>query len=237
MKICYLSFVLLLWIFTGFAQDYQFEVYGTQTNPANRFLLTLDSIEKVKCLGDIIPLYPADWVANYYGVEVAATCGSQVQNARGANDQLTAAQLDIIRNAKANCKIAVEVDYLPKNNLKDNPPRKMQYALTIIPIYEAFYLDGPEELASYLEQKIIEQIPAGLQEEIALAKFRFTINEAGLVTEARMIDSSNQEIVDQLIMETLCNMPGWSPARDYLGRLIPQEFEFVLGTKIQLGGC
>jgi len=69
-------------------------------------------------------------------------------------------------------------------------------------------------------------------ELIAFAKVKFQVNEEGQVIDAQVFESSNDDHVDQLILDAMCHMPTWSPARNADDKAITQEFEFTLGTDL-----
>jgi len=227
------SFLLLL-SFSGFPQEMGYDVFGTLTNPRSGpySLVTLDTLKTAKTLADIDARYRPSWVARYIAVEVASTCGERVKRAVGTNDLLTHEQMDILKMADLGCRIDVEVDYIPRNTLKDNPPRKMNFSLTVIPIVEAKYPGGYQQLKAYLKEHIIAEITSTTAEPIALAKVRFNVNAQGQVADAQISQTSEDREIDKLILEAICNMPKWQPAENAKGLAIAQEFEFSMGTSL-----
>jgi TonB family protein len=230
---------LITWLFllltsSGFAQEMGYDVFGTLTNPnASPYgLITLDTLKEAKTLKDINAKYRPSWVASYLAVEVASTCGAVVKKAVSTNDLLTQAQMDILRMADQGCRIDVEVDYIPKNTLKDNPPRKLNFSLRVVPIFEAKYPGGYPQLKAYLKENIIAKVSGTAGAPIELAKVSFRINEDGRVSEAQIVKTSEAVATDKLILEAICNMPKWSPAKNSQGVAIAQEFEFTMGSDL-----
>lgn len=229
--------ILFLLAVSGFSQEIGYTVFGTQTNPYSvpgYSLITLDSLEEAKTLSDIHALYRSSWVARYIGVEIATTCQGVVKKAAGKNDILTPAQLDILKTADGDCSIKVEVDYIPENNLTHNPPRKMDFSLKMAPIYEAKFPGGYEQLQAYIKQNTLDKMSKAKFGLLELAKVRFQINEAGQVVNAQIIESSEDEAIDTILLEAICSMPEWSPAKNREGLKIMQEFEFSIGTSLLL---
>ena len=234
MKNTFASLMLFLLVYPVFSQEMGYEVYGTLTNPyAEPYsLLTLDTLKGARTLSDINTRYRSDWVARYIAVEVASTCKEGVKKAISTNDILTHNQMDILRTADVGCNIDVEVDYIPKNTLKDNPPRKLAFSLRIVPIYEAKYPGGQQALKVYLKENIIEEILTEKGRQLELAKVRFNINEDGHVSDVQIFKTSENDEIDQIMLKAIGNMPNWSPARNSKGESIIQEFEFSIGTAL-----
>jgi len=141
MKNNLVTFILVLQAFWGFSQYHGFDVFGTQTNPySDQYsIITLDTLAEAKTLSDINKWFRASWVARYITVEISSTCGDVVKKAASKNDTLTIGQINLMNRADEHCKIDVEVLYIPKNTLKDNPPRNINFSLKMVPVYEAKY--------------------------------------------------------------------------------------------------
>lgn len=233
MKNSFVTLLFLLLAFSGVAQVVGYDVFGIETNPQKApYLLTLDTLNQAKTLNDINARYKSSWVASYLSVELSSTCGGVVKKAVGTDDKLTDQQLDILKMADFGCRIDVIVDYIPQNTLKDNPPRKMNFALTVIPIIEAKYPGGYHHLKTYLKENILDKIDNATVEQVALARVRFYINEEGQASDPEIFLTSDHEQIDQLILQAIDNMPTWSPAKDANGKIISQGFEFTLGTTL-----
>lgn len=231
----YFCALFILLAFSGFTQEISYyNIYGTQTNPySGRYqLVTMDTLKDAKTLSDINGKYRPNWVAEYYSVEITTSCAGVVKKAVSKNDVLTEEQLNVLKAATADCSIEVVVDYLPNNTLKHNPPRQLSFVLTPMPIFEAKYPGGPQALKTYLRENIMDKIPAGKTEQINLAKVQFTINELGQVADAQMVQTTTATNLDKLMLEALCDMPKWTPAKNAQGTIITQEFEFRMGTDL-----
>ena len=223
---------LFLPTFFCFSQQIGYEVLGVQTSPyASPYaLLTLDTLQEAETLRDINARYRPDWVASYIAVAVSTTCNGLSERAVGKNNVLTEEQLRLLKAAQPDCNIEVQVDYIPNNTLKHNPARQMQFSLRAIPIFEAKFPGGYQELEQYLEKNIVDQAVAINQVE--LAKIKFRISAEGEVTNARLSQTSGNEQTDELMLKAICSMPLWTPAEDSAGMKISQEFEFSIGTAL-----
>jgi len=238
MKHLTLILVLVILAFSGFAQYEGFDIFGSQSSPYSdaHMVVTLDTLQEAKTLEDINKWFKASWVEDYIFVEVSSNCGDVVKKAVGKNDTLTIEQKELIKMANADCTVYVKVDYIPINNLSDNLPKKMNFSLKVNPIYEANYVDGNEKLKAFLKEKTVDKISKTTLEQIKIATAKFNINEAGEVVDAYIFKSSEDDSIDQLMLDGINSMPQWNPAKNLEGKNIAQEFEFSLGTQI-LYGC
>ena len=238
MKNLFTTLILLLLTFPSFSQGLSFDIFGTLTNPyADPYLIvTLDSLEEAKTINDLSRGYRSSWVERFNAVEVSSSCTDGSKKAISTSDSLTPEQLAIFRMAETGCKVDVDIDYIPANNLKDNPPRKMNYSFKMIPIFEAKFSSGYQGLRTYLQEKVIDKIEKTRFEQIKLATVKFNISEEGKVTDAHISETSKDEQIDTLMLEAICALPNWSPAKNAEGQNITQEFEFSLGTSL-IYGC
>ena len=76
----------------------------------------------------------------------------------------------------------------------------------------------------------MDQIPDGLFTGYDLAAVKFTIDEAGRITDAHVFWPSKDEKTDALLLETICNMPNWKPAAYADGTTVKQEFVLTVGN-------
>lgn len=228
------TLMVLLLTVSAFSQDIGFSLFGTHTNPYSGpySLITLDSLQSAKTLPDLYAHYRPSQVARYISVEISSACQGQISKAVSTDDALSPAQMGILKRAQKGCIIDVVVDYIPNNTLKDNPPRKMSFSLTMVPIIESKYPGGSQQLKAYLQEQIMDQIPTATAAEIPLATARFTINREGQVSDAHIFKTSGTKTVDTLVLEAICNMPKWSPAKNATGKIISQDFEFRMGTDL-----
>jgi outer membrane biosynthesis protein TonB len=63
---------------------------------------------------------------------------------------------------------------------------------------------------------------------------KFYVNKEGKIINPKVITTSGDKNVDQILIETISNMPNWNPAKDSNGVAVQQEFELHVGKMI---GC
>jgi len=56
-----------------------------------------------------------------------------------------------------------------------------------------------------------------------------TIDEAGKITNSSIFESTKDEKIDAILLETIANMPNWKPAEFASGLKVKQEFVFTVG--------
>ena len=219
---------------TGQSQEIGYHVFGTLTHPyaGKYFVMTLDTLNDAKTLEDVYYRYPSSWISEYRSVELTSTCGENVRRAMSMNDILTAEQMAILRSADLGCRIDVVIDYIPKNSLKDNPPKRENFSLTPIPIIEAKYPGGLESLQTFLSKEVVEEAETKYGAALKYAEARFNVDQDGNVSDIFIMRSSGFNDIDQLIQNTIHKMPMWTPARDREGKAIRQEFQFTIGSDL-----
>lgn len=234
MKYLLASLLVLLFSFSTSAQQMGYDVFGVATHPyAEPYqMVTLDSLQEAKTLSDVNARYRGDWVARYISVALTTDCDGTKREAVGPDDVLTPQQLELLHQAGPNCKVDVLVDYIPDNKLQHNPPRQMNFSLRIMPIFEAKFPGGTQQLKAYLKKNFHDEILAAGMDPIKLVRVRFQVGQEGQAADTRIVQSSGNSGVDQLIENAICNMPIWLPAKDAQGRAITQEFEFTMGTDL-----
>lgn len=192
--------------------------------------ISKEELKEAVTLMDLDKKYKSSWIREYISVEILASCNGRIQKALSKSDVLSREQKDIIHTADVGMDISVKVLYLPENTLKQNAPKEISFSVAIEPENEATYPGGQQALQQYLKEKTINNIPAGHFEEYQLAAVTFTVNEEGQITDPKVSWSSNDEKIDELLLETICNMPNWKPAAYANGVKVKQEFALMVGS-------
>lgn len=234
MKNTFLSLIVFLFTTSACCQEVGFDVFGSITNPTKGPypVITLDTLLEASRLQDLYARYPSSWIASYRSVEISAICDGKIKKASGSDDRLTKEQLALLHCADADSRVELTIDYIPKNNLQDNPPRKENFLLRAMPIAEAKYPGGMAALKAYLRENILNKIDDPSLSGVHLAAVKFVVNEEGQVTDAHIYKSSQVDVIDTHMLEAICKLPKWKPAEDANGRKISQEFEFRMGASM-----
>ncbi len=226
-----LPFLLLLALpYQGIAQDslsfdLQFEVHRVYP-PIS---ITKEKLKTVQTVADLNPRYTASWVKEYQSVEIQTIHKGQVKKANSNNDVLTQEQKNNLQTADETAEIAVVVKYLPNNNLKHNDTKEISFTVATDPQTEAKYTGGQHQLTQYLKEKAINKIAPTTFKKHNITAIKFTIDEEGFVINTEVFESSKDEQVDKLLVETICNMPNWTPAKYASGTKVKQDFVLTAG--------
>ena len=207
--------------------DYDFKYKVSKVLPAIS-ISRAESKEAVSLI-DLNSYYKASWIRSYHSVEISANIQGNTKKEISKNDILSQTQKELIALADVGTNIAVKVKYLPENTLAHNERKEMNFTFTIDPEMEATYAGGSEQLDQYLIQKGIDKISNTSIKQYNLAAVKFAVNEEGKVVDTEIVETSNDEKVDQLLVETICNMPDWTPAAYADGTKVIQEFVLTIG--------
>ncbi|MFT7606499.1 MAG: hypothetical protein ACI8VT_004102, partial [Saprospiraceae bacterium] len=178
--------------------------------------------------------YRPAWIREYISVEISASNKGILRKAVSENDTLSQEQKDIMNMADVGTDISVNIQYIPENTLKHNDAKEIDFKFTVNPESEAIYAGGQQQLKQYLKENAIDKIPTGSFKGYDLAAVKFTINEEGKIIDAHIFgpefQTSKDEKIDKLLLETICNMPNWKPAEYANGTKVKQEFVLTVGN-------
>ena len=192
--------------------------------------ISQDQLHNANSLEDLNRMFKSAWIKEYHSVEISSVQNNKVVSVKGNSDVLNQEQKDFLQQLVFPAPITVSIHYIPQNKLKNNPPRKESFTFQIHPPKNATFLAGEAKLKEYLKSNAIDKIPVGIFKEYDLAVVTFTINENGQVVDASVFQSTKDEAIDNLLYETVCNMPDWSPALHANGKEVRQEFAFTVGN-------
>ncbi|MFK7904115.1 MAG: hypothetical protein AB8B69_03275 [Chitinophagales bacterium] len=192
--------------------------------------ITKEKLNDAHTLMHINRYYQSSWVREFISVEILASYKGKIRRAVSNNDILTQEQKDIMDKVDVGTEIEVNVRYIPENTLTHNDVKVFDFNFMVHPENEAKYIGGQQELKQYLKENAIDKIPDGIFEGYDLAVVKFTISEIGEITDVNVFETSKDEKTDQLLLETICNMPNWKPAEYANGTKAKQEFALMVGN-------
>ncbi len=228
--VCTILFSLLS-IATISAQERSVNNFSYQVAKVYPYVsISKEKFLEAQTLLDINRRYPSDWVREYKSVEISTIANGQVVKASSKNDQLSSEQKSIILSADADAEIIATIKYLPENNLKNNDIKEFDFSFWINPDKEASFKGGEEQLYAYLKQTTLDNIPENSFEGYAVTIINFTIDPTGNIIDPVIFQKSENDDIDALLLETICNMPQWSPAEYANGLKVKQEMTFIVGN-------
>ncbi len=231
MKHTILASLLSLLFIPGFSQDLKYEINPTYSRSVKQTVLN-----KAQTMNDITPNYPASWISNYISVEVVATCNGKEMKAAGKNDTLTIQQKNLLATADMGRSVRIDIKYTYNNFITENNEfQNMNFELTIVPETEAQYFGGDAKMKSYLSTNALNKISDTKAKPFKSAIVRFTVDENGEITNAKIAQTSEDKKTDKLLLKAINNMPKWKPAQNANGVYVKQQFEFIVGSPMTIG--
>jgi len=179
-------------------------------------------------------------IIDYVSIEITAICHGKTITAQSTNDALTLEQKNIINTADlgTDINIAIKFKYkkwITSNNGATNEVKEGKYLVTVVPEAEAEYPGGGKQFSDYLTANIINKVSGtGTSGKLQNATITFTVNEEGQVVKVKILKSSNDPKIDNLILDAINKMPKWKPAKNAKGISVKQQFTIPFDGG---GGC
>lgn len=180
-------------------------------------------------LNDLIAGYPSKWISEYVSVELITIENDQKTSHISNNEILSNSQKIALSKLSLNDEIQIVVKYNSINTItKETDESEFKSHLTIIPNTQASNKIGFQKMSTYFSEQIGNRIT---RDELGkeLTVIIFLVDSDGMVKNTKVGTSSGSEAIDQLLMETLIQMPKWNPAKDAQGNPVPQRFKLVTG--------
>ena len=191
--------------------------------------ISRSTLETAKTLKALNPNFESDWVDAYLQVDFYAWHGNKQICKTNQSDIMSSDQLALIKRADVNSYINVEVQYLPKNNLKENTPKLNHFRFKVNPDQRAQYAEGREALHGFIKEKIVSKVDPSKFKEYQLAAVKFTIDKNGDLKDVTLLESSNDDAIDALMLDAIRKMNAWKPATFFDGTSVAQDFVFTIG--------
>lgn len=230
MKNNIITLLLLLLFASGISQDMVYVVQNAYSKSIKK-----DELNEATTMKDINPGYPSSWITDYVSAEILVTYNEEVTRAEGANETLSAEQRGVLNAADIGSVVVIDVKYNKKNAITGvTVVDTMMYSARVVPEVEAEFIGGNEEMIKYFEEYAINRVPDEDGKPLPRTIVKFTINEEGEVTDARISKSSEDKGIDEYLLKVVEKMPKWRPAENSKGTKIKQDFEFSIGNNT---GC
>ena len=123
MKKNILTLLLLPLAFVVFAQSAATHPFSCEINKVYPPIsIDKSDLMEATTLADLNRLYKSNWVKTFISVEVSANQQGVLKKVTSKSDVLNQAQKDLLLGADNGTTIKVVMQYIPENNLKNNPP-------------------------------------------------------------------------------------------------------------------
>jgi hypothetical protein len=207
-------------------QDVTYEVNGMYSHPIKK-----EKLSDAKSISDIIDNYPAKWISNYISVEILTSYQGKVAKAAGVNDKLNSEQKNILNAVGLAHDVVIDVKYIYRDPVtKHVENNKMHISMTVVPETEAEYVGGYKKMIVNLKEKSKRVIPEKVAKEFNAVKIKFTVNELGEITDAKVLDTSGDLKTDGILLDAVMTMPKWIPAKNITGVNVKQDFVLTVGA-------
>jgi TonB family protein len=185
---------------------------------------------------ELLPYDMGPKILNFVSTEIVTKGNGKISVAKGTSNVLSPEQINVLSDVNAGTEITVNVNY--RFNKTISPAEdisSLKFTAMVIPENEAECFEGHQQMRRYLKEKTIDKIFGAGLKTFPWAEVRFAINESGDITDVKLVESSGDKKTDQLLLEAIKKMPKWKPAENPNGMKLKQEFEFVIGTEINVG--
>lgn len=175
------------------------------------------SQEKYKQILDII------------GTNISITSVGKTVTAENAGDNLSEEQKTLLKQAANGSEIHVKIKFVYKDQQADrwgdrNRILEGESILAVIPDRQAEFPGGYKEITEYYLRNVIHILDdTKATEKAQQASVKFIVNEQGQIAEAKLIKTSSDPKIDQLILDATKTMPQWNPAMNSKGVKLKQE--------------
>ena len=155
----------------------------------------------------------------------------------GESDQLTDAQLRILRATDYFSHFTVRTEFKEKNKETGKmDERFFGPHITVVPDKQAEYIDGNEALINYLKDNSKESMTIIKGDDLGAIKISFIVTKEGKVSNVKHdAMTTGYSSIDEKLFELIKNIPGeWTPAENSKGEKMDYEFVFTFGPR---NGC
>ncbi len=225
------TLICILFFVTGFSQSsadyYDWMVHGK---------IKKEMLADAKEMFDVIPNYPKNYfgaLMDYVSVEISGICDGKKISAVSSNEVLTAEQKNLLNSTDLGSDLIITIKFSykdPANDVYGTGGRVKEFRpfmVMVVPEIEAQYPGGYNKMAEYIRENIVNKTSDTTAAKKAMnAIIDFTIDEEGKIIGAKLVRTSTDSKIDELIMEAANKMPKWSPAQNSKGIKVKQVFSF-----------
>ncbi|MBL4594431.1 MAG: energy transducer TonB [Flavobacteriales bacterium] len=194
-----------------------------------RYVITKEKLQQANSISDVIENYPSSWISDYNSVEISIILNGKELKAIGADAILTKEQKELFNLIEIGTDVHIDVNYKKENYNAVIENRQMNVSMTVTPKKEAEYLEGYNQMISYLKENSTDQISAKNFKLLPQPSISFIVNENGNIENVELIKTSGDDEIDKLLVELVEKMPKWNPAKNAKGLPVKQGFVLEIG--------
>nr|WP_321244304.1 hypothetical protein [uncultured Psychroserpens sp.] len=196
-------------------------------------------IDKATTIYDFLNEGEKEQIAYLNSVEIIIIKDGRRTDIRefGESDQLTDAQIKLIRSAELFSQFSIRTDFKAKNSKTGRlEERFFNPHLTIVPEKQVTYTNGKEALINYFKDNSKDNMNAIKTNSFNAVMLYFTVTKQGDISNVYQRQmSTGYPSIDEKFIDLIKNIPGkWIPAENAKGEKIDQELVFTFGPR---DGC
>ena len=205
--------------------------YGVDT----RFAAVKKSdVDKATTIYDFLNEGEKQQIAYINSVDIIVIKDNQLSEIReyGTSDQLTDAQIKLIRSTDYFNHFTIRTEFKEKNTETGKlDERFFGPHITVVPNTQATYVNGKEALITYLKDNSKDDMNVIKDEKLGAIKLSFIISKQGTVKDVKHdAMTTGYPSIDEKFIKLIKNIPGkWIPAENSRGEKIEQELVFTFG--------
>jgi hypothetical protein len=201
--------------------------------------VTKDVVHNATTIYDFLNEGEKEQIEHIKSVDVTIIKDNQLSHiyAEGVTDELTEAQLKILKATDYFSHFTVRTEFRGKNKETGIIEDKFFGPhITVVPEKQAIYVDGNEALINYLKENSKANMQVIKDNKLGAIKLSFIINKQGIVTNVKHdAMTTGYTSIDEKLITLLKEIPGkWIPAKNADGEKIEQELVFTFGPR---DGC
>lgn len=198
-----------------------------------------EDLQKVNFMSDMMGDYPKSYynsIIDYLSVGLSVTANGTEQLLFSSNDTLSASQKQLLSKADQGSDICLFVKFKYKDTANNNlgtggPIKEMNFVTMAVPYNETEFPGGLEKAKNYLRDYVTKKLGEDAADKLSLADITFWVNETGRPVDLKIVRSSTDTKIDQLLIEAASNMPDWKPASNSKGTNIKQLIVIALSNR------
>jgi len=197
--------------------------------------ISTETLDTAETIADLNPFFKPSWINKYVSVHIMTSHEGLMKISKNKDDVLTREQIRNMKRIDLGSEILVKVKYYPENNLSHNDIHEERFQFTVDPVIEARYSQGQDLLNQYISEHVMDKISKNNLQVHNVKAVQFTVSETGEIINAHIpqsafiIDPKKDSKVDELLLQTICNMPKWKPAEYADGTKANQDFVLTVG--------
>ena len=196
-------------------------------------------IDKATTIYDFLNEGEKQQIAHLNSVEIIIIKDGRRTDIRefGESDQLTNAQIKLLRSADLFTQFSIRTDFKAKNSKTGRlEERFFNPHLTIVPEKQVTYANGKEALINYFKDNSKYNINIIKTDSFNAVMLYFTVTKQGKISNVYQRQmSTGYPSIDKKFIDLIKNTPGnWIPAENTKGEKIDQELVFTFGPR---DGC